>query len=108
MNRRAIGEWLGLFEGVAEPEQSRFRPVGSKKLKTNWQCGCRKTAGNIHPRNAGEVRRYCVDIVKVHGQRVVYLFANKKCWSRRSRRNDGIATLKGVLKILFDQRANLL
>ena len=76
INRRAFGEWLRRFVGVRQFEEGRFRPVSTEQLKSDRQARTRKPTRNTQSRNARQVRCHRIDVVQIHRQGVVHLFAD--------------------------------
>ena len=59
----------------------------------------RQTARDGNAWDARQIRREGVDVVQIHGERVVRLFTEQERRCRRRRRQDGIALSEGALEV---------
>src|SRR5215831_2465271 len=77
-------------------------------LQSNGQLMACKPTGQRERRQAGQVHWNGEDIREVHLQRVSEALPETERWDRRDRRQQGITLCKGVLKILPEERTQLL
>src|ERR1035438_7007686 len=99
---------LSSFEGIRQPEHRGFGEMPGQNLHSYRQALGGHSARYAHARNARQTAGNCIDVRKVHGDWVVYFFAQPESRERRNRRHNRIHLLKSVRKITGDERPHFL
>jgi len=89
-------------------KNSVFTELRADNLQTNRKLFLRIAAWQAQRRNTGTAHGNRKHIGHIHRQRIVLLFADPKSRERRNRSHDHINILERVIKILADERPNLL
>src|SRR5688572_14419707 len=102
VHRGTGSEWPNNLVSVSQTKDQRFIPVPAEYLQAYWKRRRGETAGNTDSRNAGQICRHGINVVQVHGQRIVELLADKKGRRRRRRSKNRVAAGKGIDEVLLD------
>src|SRR6266849_9945653 len=78
----------GTFKSIGQAEHPCFVEMPGQNLHSDRKSFGRLSAGHTHARNARQIAGDGVNVGEIHGQRIVYLFADLKRRERRNRRHD--------------------
>ncbi len=98
---------VALLKVMRRGQELRLREMRPDQLQSHRQA-VDEAAGHRNPRQAGEIRADGVDVVQVHGDRIVDLRADGECRRRRRRPDQQVDLLERRAKIVRDQAAHLL